>query len=92
MTITSSHFSNMAEDLDAKIVKQVEFYFSDSNIVKDKFLMEATKKNPEGFVPIETLLTFNRLKTLTTDKQVVANALKKSDKLVVCKVFAHAMC
>ena len=34
-------------------------------------------------MPIETLLTFNRLKQLTTDMKVVVDAIKESDKLAV---------
>lgn len=32
---------------------------------------------------IETLMTFNRLKQLTTDPKVVVDAIKGSDKLAV---------
>lgn len=35
---------------------------------------------------IETLMTFNRLKQLTTDPKVVVDAIKDSDKLAVCFV------
>lgn len=35
---------------------------------------------------IETLMTFNRLKQLTTDPKVVVDAIKSSDKLAVCFV------
>ena len=61
----------MSSDLDA-IRKQVEFYFSDSNYRKDTFLKAAAESDPDGFVAISVLLTFNRLKSLTTDVAVVA--------------------
>jgi hypothetical protein len=32
----------------AKVKKQVEFYFSDNNFVRDKFLRAETAKNKEG--------------------------------------------
>lgn len=65
------------------IKKQVEFYFSDSNFRKDVFLKNAAQADPCGYVPIETLLTFNRLKALTTDPAVVADCLKHSDAVDV---------
>ena len=34
-------------------------------------------------MPIETLLTFNRLKQLSNDIKVVTDAIKTSDKLLV---------
>lgn len=71
----------------AAIKKQVDFYFSDSNFRKDLFLRSAAEKDPEGFIPIATLLTFNRLKALTTDVAAVAEAMSSSDVVVVseCK-------
>jgi hypothetical protein len=37
------------EELRAALVKQIEFYFSDANIVTDKHLLGIIKKAPEGF-------------------------------------------
>jgi len=65
-------------DLNDKILKQVEFYFSDSNFPRDKFLRAQAALNEEGYVPIGTLSTFNRMKQLTTDNKVIAAALKPS--------------
>ncbi|CAN8023691.1 unnamed protein product [Ixodes persulcatus] len=53
--------SSSVSPLDAKIIKQIEYYFGDFNLPRDKFLREKVKLD-EGWVPIETLLTFNRLK------------------------------
>jgi hypothetical protein len=77
----SNWLINMA-DL-AAIKKQIEFYFSDSNFRKDTFLRAASETDPDGFVPIATLLTFNKLKALTTDASVVANAVKDSEVVAV---------
>lgn len=65
------------------IRKQVEFYFSDANYRKDTFLRCAAENDAEGFVPISTLLTFNKLKALTQDEAEVAAALKDSSEVVV---------
>ena len=67
----------------AAIKKQVEFYFSDSNYRKDTFLRAAAESDPEGFVPITTLLTFNKLKQMTTEVDKVSEALKDSDSVVL---------
>eukprot|EP01031_Cornospumella_fuschlensis_P039060 gene39060-47521_t len=72
----------MSSDLDA-IRKQVEFYFSDSNYRKDTFLKAAAESDPDGLVAISVLLTFNRLKSLTTDVAVVAKAVEDSDSVVL---------
>lgn len=35
------------------IIKQIEFYFGDSNFPKDKYLQKEAKKRADGFVPIK---------------------------------------
>ena len=64
------------------IKEQVEFYFGEANMRKDKFLQKKTKES-DGWVSIEVLLTFNKLKALTTDVKTVADALKDSDLVEV---------
>lgn len=68
--------------VEEKILTQVEFYFSDSNLPNDKFLRGIVEKN-EGFVPIETVASFKKMQSLTKDIKVVTEALRKSEKLVV---------
>jgi hypothetical protein len=55
-----------SDALKEKVKKQLEFYFSDANFRRDKFLREKANSDPDGYVPITVLLTFNRLKALTT--------------------------
>ncbi|MEM7230123.1 MAG: hypothetical protein AAF432_15050, partial [Planctomycetota bacterium] len=61
--------------------KQVEYYFSDSNLPRDKFLRAKTEEDPQGFVPISVLLTFNRLKALDATEKSIADALRSSSLL-----------
>ncbi|XP_057651267.1 la protein homolog [Diorhabda carinulata] len=83
LTVCSITNFNMANDLEAKIIKQIEYYFGDINLPRDKFLQEKIKED-EGWVPLETLLTFKRLAALSTDKEVIAKAIEKSeDKIAV---------
>lgn len=65
-------------DLKDKIIRQVEYYFGDSNLFRDAFLQEEIGKN-EGWVPLTTLLTFKRLAALSTDTAVIVAALEESD-------------
>merc|ERR1712223_1599248 len=72
------------DDLCEKITQQVEFYFSDANITKDKFLLKHVKRNKEGFVSLKLISSFKRVKHLTKDWRQVAVAIeKKSKKLEV---------
>jgi hypothetical protein len=77
-------FSEPDDDLCEKITQQVEFYFSDANITKDKFLLKHVKRNKEGFVSLKLISSFKRVKHLTKDWRQVAFAIKKcSNRLEV---------
>lgn len=78
--MTNNCVENVSSDLSAlegKIIKQVEYYFGDYNLPRDKFLQSKIKED-EGWVAIETLLTFNRLKALSTEENVIVEALRRS--------------
>ncbi|XP_064419775.1 lupus La protein isoform X2 [Latimeria chalumnae] len=63
--------------LEKKICQQIEYYFGDHNLPRDKFLKEQIKLD-DGWVPLETMIKFNRLSQLTTDLGVIVEALCKS--------------
>lgn len=65
----------------AKILRQLEYYFSDSNLPSDKFLQMKMKENEEGYVDISVLLTFNRLKNLGATTESIVSSLKSSSLL-----------
>lgn len=69
----------MAEVDRAAVKRQIEFYFSDSNFRKDAFLRAQAEADPNGFVPIKVLLTFNKLKALTTDADLIAEIMADSE-------------
>ncbi|KAL5005878.1 hypothetical protein ScPMuIL_017036 [Solemya velum] len=65
-------------ELEKKIIKQIEYYFGDMNLPRDRFLQEQVKLE-DGWVPMETMVKFNRLKQLSSDQKEICLALKKSD-------------
>lgn len=71
--------SENVSKLDASIIRQLEYYFGDANLARDKFLQEQISKD-EGWVPVDVLLTFKRLKSLSEDKKVIVDAIEKSDE------------
>ncbi|KAG8377963.1 hypothetical protein BUALT_Bualt08G0088500 [Buddleja alternifolia] len=58
------------------IVKQIDYYFSDENLVKDDFLR--SKMDEHGWVPITLIASFPRVKQLTQDIQVILESLRIS--------------
>jgi len=71
------------DELINKICTQVEFYFSDENIIKDAFLLKHVKKNKEGYVSLKLISSFKRVKHLSRDWRVIGTALTKSKKLEI---------
>lgn len=72
----------MADDLEKKIIKQIEYYFGDINLPRDKFLQEKIKDD-DGWITLEVLLTFKRLASLSSDAEVIATAIEKSENQIV---------
>ena len=85
-------FKPLDDDARSKVRAQMEFYFSDSNLPRDKFLRETVEADPEGFVDISLLATFSRMRALLApfggsqnDETVAAlvDLLKTSAELTV---------
>nr|KAG5707754.1 hypothetical protein BaRGS_003329 [Batillaria attramentaria] len=65
------------------VKKQMEFYFGDANINKDRFMKQFVDSSPDGYLPISLFLTFHKIQKLTDSQDVIARALQKSDLLKV---------
>ncbi|XP_039301988.1 la-related protein 1B [Solenopsis invicta] len=61
------------------IRKQIEYYFSEENLVKDFFLRR--KMNAQGFLPLTLIASFQRVQNLTMDLDLVIEAVLESDRL-----------
>lgn len=62
----------------ADVKKQVEFWFSDVNLHKDKFLKNMIEQSRDGYIDISVLTSFNRMQKMTTDVKLIARALANS--------------
>ncbi|CAJ1388202.1 unnamed protein product [Effrenium voratum] len=59
----------------------MDFYFSDANLKRDRMLSRTVEQN-DGYLLLETLLTFNRIKALgVTDRGQLVEAAGKSEML-----------
>ena len=72
-----------AAEVDPGLKKQLEFYFSDSNLPKDKFLLKTTKETPEGWVSLQVIADFKKMKEKNATVAKLALAAKASDFLAV---------
>ncbi|XP_067687096.1 lupus La protein-like [Haliotis asinina] len=69
--------SDAVSALETKIINQIEYYFGDINLPRDRFLQDQITQD-DGWVTLETMLKFNRLKKLSDDCGVICAALRKS--------------
>ncbi|CAB4001880.1 la-related 7 isoform X7, partial [Paramuricea clavata] len=60
----------------ADLQKQIEFYFSEPNLQKDRFLRQRIAESDNGCVEIETIASFNRMKQLCGDISLIVKAMK----------------
>ncbi|KAG5285260.1 hypothetical protein AALO_G00001330 [Alosa alosa] len=58
------------------IKRQIEYYFSLHNLERDFFLRR--KMDAKGFLPISLIASFHRVQALTTDVNLIVEALKNS--------------
>jgi len=81
----SHHHSKdvLSDELRQKIIKQVEYQFSDISMLANEALVKQVNKDPEGFVPIAVVASTKKLKSLNISHQLVAQALRSSSKLIV---------
>jgi hypothetical protein len=63
------------------VQKQLEYYFSNENLVKDMYLRKLM--DTRGYVPFYQLLSFSRLRTLTASMHYLALAARRSTHLKV---------
>ncbi|KAJ3045210.1 La- protein 7 [Rhizophlyctis rosea] len=73
------------DPLDAQILKQVEFYFSDHNLLTDNFLRSLISQSPTKEVELSVLTTFPRMRSICTDIPTIASILRKSTRLLINK-------
>ncbi|XP_019170314.1 PREDICTED: la-related protein 6C-like [Ipomoea nil] len=75
----------LPEEVRLKIIKQVEYQLSDMSLLANENLAKQMSKDPEGYVPITSVASTKKIKSLLSNKpmQVLAQALRSSSKLTV---------
>ncbi|XP_054797936.1 la-related protein 1C-like [Prosopis cineraria] len=63
------------------LVNQIDYYFSDANLVKDEFLR--SNMDEQGWVPITLIASFRRVKSLTNNVQVILDSMRNSNVVEV---------
>ncbi|KAK6938991.1 La-type HTH domain [Dillenia turbinata] len=69
-------FYPVQDHLTGSIIHQIDYYFSDANLLKDEYLKQ--NMDEQGWVPITLIAGFNRVKNLTSNIQLILDALRGS--------------
>jgi len=75
--------NGLSEEATLKILNQVEYYFSDLNLATTDHLMKFINKDVEGYVPINVVASFKKIKAAINSHSQLASILRNSNKLVV---------
>ena len=70
-------------DLNEKVLKQVEWYFGDENLLKDSFLMKHINRNKQGYVSLKLVSSLRKVKAITKDWTTVQESVRHSTLLEV---------
>ncbi|KAH6820780.1 hypothetical protein C2S53_018965 [Perilla frutescens var. hirtella] len=77
----SMFFSMHDPHLPSKIVSQIDYYFSNENLVKDTYLRQ--NMDGEGWVSIKLIAGFKKVMLLTDNIQLILDAIKVSNVVEV---------
>ncbi|CAL4886769.1 unnamed protein product [Urochloa decumbens] len=73
------------------VLRQVEFYFSDSNLPRDKFLRETVEQSDDGLVSLALICSFSRMKShLGLDAAVKPETVPEETVLAVAEVLRRS--
>uniref|UniRef100_A0A0E0K295 HTH La-type RNA-binding domain-containing protein n=1 Tax=Oryza punctata TaxID=4537 RepID=A0A0E0K295_ORYPU len=79
--------SSIDEAKAKSVLRQVEFYFSDSNLPRDKFLRETVEQREDGLVSLALICSFARMKShLGLDAAVKPETVPEETVLAVAEV------
>ncbi|KAF8405088.1 hypothetical protein HHK36_009986 [Tetracentron sinense] len=73
----------LSDELRQKIIKQVEYQFSDMSLVASDSLTKHMHKDPGGYVPISVISSSKKIKSIVGNNHLLTQALRASSKLVV---------
>ncbi|KRT78343.1 hypothetical protein AMK59_6528 [Oryctes borbonicus] len=82
--------SNSYVNLDSPTLKghiknQIEYYFSEENLLRDFFLRR--KMDADGYLPVTLIASFHRIQSLTNNISLILEAINNSDKLELASGF-----
>eukprot|EP01114_Cavostelium_apophysatum_P019023 TRINITY_DN6000_c0_g1_i1.p1 TRINITY_DN6000_c0_g1~~TRINITY_DN6000_c0_g1_i1.p1 ORF type:complete len:418 (+),score=130.79 TRINITY_DN6000_c0_g1_i1:72-1256(+) len=79
MEMDTSGSSSATNSDNDKLVKLLEFYFGDVNLQKDRWMSQHL--DSDGYMEVKLLTMFNKIKAITTDEEIIRQAVKSTPLL-----------
>ncbi|KAL1337828.1 hypothetical protein HN51_032525 [Arachis hypogaea] len=76
---------SLDEQTSKKVIRQVEFYFSDSNLPTDNFMRKTVSESEDGMVSLALLCSFNRMRKHLNLGDVKADEISKDTVAAVAQ-------
>ena len=70
-------------DAQAAVLKQVHYYFSDGNLQRDSFMRDKIAESAEGWVALDLINSFNRMRRMGLTVSDLVEVLRTSDELSI---------
>ncbi|CAL0313532.1 unnamed protein product [Lupinus luteus] len=80
---SSKNTNSLTPDLQQKIVKQVEYQFSDMSLLANESFQKQINRDPEGYVPVTLVASTKKIKSLISNIHLLTQAIRSSSKLVL---------
>lgn len=71
--------NNYKDQVIQMVRHQIEYYFSPENLDTDIYLRR--KMDAQGYIPLSSIASFNRVKSLSQDSELIVAAVKQSTEL-----------
>ncbi|WJX10080.1 hypothetical protein P8452_00845 [Trifolium repens] len=81
---------SLDEETTKKVIRQVEFYFSDSNLPRDDFLNKTVAESQDGMVSLALICSFNRMRKHLNLGDIKPDEVKEETVKAVAEVLKNA--
>ncbi|XP_058203951.1 la protein 1 [Rhododendron vialii] len=82
--------ASLDQETSKKVIRQVEFYFSDSNLPRDKFLSKTVGESEDGMVSLALICSFSRMRSHLSLGEVKAEEVSDDTVEAVAKTLRNS--
>ncbi|KAL9313423.1 hypothetical protein ACSQ67_018875 [Phaseolus vulgaris] len=81
---------SLDEETTKKVIRQVEFYFSDSNLLTDGFMRKSITESEDGLISLALICSFNRMRKHLTLGEVKPDGVPEDTVKAVAQTLRNS--